>query len=124
MAGNADPFRVDLEEGPLPPPLAMTGERAGAEADDGNRVQTAAGGTRRADDFRERSSGIVRGLRQHRAADRRAIVVSQPLGAVDRGAVIKNKGPAIGDLGHSEDAEEAARGLDGRYSRPPQAVQR
>ena len=54
----------------------MTGKRAGTEADDGNMVQAATRGADSTNGFGERTTRIVIGLWQQRAADRRAIVVA------------------------------------------------
>src|SRR5437899_2098628 len=111
---DADHFGIDLEERPDFSAPAVTGQRAGTEADDGNTVEAAANGARGADGAAERTSKIVIGQWRQRTGDRRAIVVSQALGAMDGRTVIEQARPAVGNLRDLVDAEETACRLNRR----------
>ena len=103
------------------PARAMAGQRAGAQANDGDMVKSA---TRRAcgvDGLGQRPAEIVIGLWRGKARDRRIVVIAQSLGAVNRGAVKQQAGPAIINLRDLVDAEETACGLDRCNAGPPQA---
>src|SRR4051794_20736161 len=98
----------------------MAGKRTGAQAYDGNVVQIAANSAHGTDDLRVRTSRVVIRLRQQWTADRRAVVVPQTLGTMNRGAVIKDAGFAVADLRYLMDAKETTSRFDRRQSRSPQ----
>ena len=97
---DPDHFRIDLEEGPV---LAAPGDGrpgAGAEPDDRDTVQAAARGARGVDGFRRSARRNSNRSAAGRAGDRRAVIVAQPLRAMNGGAVDRAGGRAVVDLRH------------------------
>ncbi len=103
---------IDLEELPVLARLGGAGERARAEPDHRDAQRTALALAHRRDRLTDAAVLVVIGDRLGPAGDRRAVVVLEFLGAVDRGAVHQHVILAVRrhhDLVH---AEEAAHGFD------------
>ena len=116
---DADPARCGSlpdrsRRSPVLAGLAMTGERSGAETDDGNMIQTAAGGAGGTDGFGDRTpdNNMSAAWRTARPACRRrcAGAARHESWCRDRAA-----GLAVGDFGDPVDAEKTARRFDRRY---------
>jgi len=102
---------VDLVEGEIVARLREAREGAGAEPDHRDLDRAADTLARRLDGLAHRRIVVIVGDHRRSAGDRLAIVVAQPFGAMDRGAVQEHAELAVGRLVDLVHAEEAAHGL-------------
>src|SRR5580704_15796724 len=123
VAGDANDFGIDLEEGPVLALAPVTGQAAGAQPDDRDLVETMLHATRGRDGLRYRAAEIV--VSQGLGPRRQDLsgFGADALGAVDRGAMKQQTVRAVGGVDHLMHAEEAAKGFDPAESGQPQPGQ-
>ena len=111
IARGIDHGLVDLEELPILAGLRGADQRAGAEPDHGNAQRRALALADRRNRLTDAAVLVIVGDRLGLAGDRRAVIVPEFLGAVDRGAVHQHVILAVRRHHDLVDAEEAAHGL-------------